>query len=100
MLSVVIITLDEEKRIADLLGDLANQSFKDFEVILVDSNSEDKTVEVAKTFDDKLNLKIEVMETRGVSLGRNTGASLAEREKLLFLDADVRLKPHFFRNIT
>lgn len=35
------------------------------------------------------------MDKQGVSLGRNTGASIAKHERLLFLDADVRLSPDF-----
>nr|WP_086939165.1 glycosyltransferase [Thaumasiovibrio occultus] len=95
-LSVVVITLNEEQNIGRLLDDLSAQTFRDFEVILVDSNSEDRTCEIAASYHDKLPaLRIEVMETRGVSLGRNTGANLAQNERLLFLDADVRLESNF-----
>lgn len=46
-LSIVIITLNEEKRIGRLLEDLTKQTNQNFEVIIVDSNSEDATCEVA-----------------------------------------------------
>ena len=98
MLSIVIITLNEEKKISNLLEDLNNQTYKDFEVILVDSNSEDKTVSIAESFHDKLKIKTHIMSERGVSLGRNTGAELASHERLLFLDADVRLNKNFLSN--
>jgi glycosyltransferase involved in cell wall biosynthesis len=94
--SIVVITLNEEKRIGRLMEDLSKQTHKEFEVIVVDSNSEDSTCEVAAAYESSLPaLTIHKMETRGVSLGRNTGASLAKHERLLFLDADVRLAPTF-----
>lgn len=96
MISVVIITLNEEKRIGRLLEDLSNQTYRDFEVVVVDSNSEDKTCEVARGFGKAFqNLIVHRMDGRGTSLGRNTGAELATHERLLFLDADVRLAPDF-----
>jgi glycosyltransferase involved in cell wall biosynthesis len=98
MLSIIIITLNEENRIANLLEDLKNQTYRDFEIILVDSNSNDNTVSIAETFKDKLNIKTHVMSERGVSLGRNTGAKFATNERLLFLDADVRLNKNFLSN--
>ena len=93
--SIVIITLNEERNIANLLDDLCQQSHKDFEVIVVDSASTDTTVETAQKFADRLDLKTIVMDGRGHSLGRNTGAENARYERLLFLDADVRLQPDF-----
>ncbi|WP_260261807.1 glycosyltransferase family 2 protein [Vibrio intestinalis] len=94
--SVVVITLNEEKRIGRLMEDLSKQTHRDFEVILVDSNSEDKTCEVAQAYESSLpELTVHKMEVRGVSLGRNTGASLAKYERILFLDADVRLDSTF-----
>ncbi|MGD8170308.1 glycosyltransferase family 2 protein [Vibrio sp. TRT 21S02] len=101
-LSIVVITLNEEKRIGRLLDDLSKQMYRDFEVILVDSNSDDATCDIAKAYAASLpKLVIHKMEERGVSLGRNTGATLAEHQRLLFLDADVRLAPDFLsRSIT
>ena len=93
--SVVIITLNEEKNIANILNDLCQQTFKNFEVIVVDSASTDNTVQVAESFAGQLDLRTVTMRERGASLGRNTGAEHARYERLLFLDADVRIKPDF-----
>lgn len=62
---------------------------------MVDSASTDATIETAQKFADRLDLKTIVMDARGTSLGRNTGAENASYERLLFLDADVRLQPDF-----
>ena len=95
-LSIIVITLNEAERIGNLLNDLAQQSFRDFEVIVVDSNSEDATCAIAMRHADKFQqLRVERMTSRGVCLGRNTGAALAHHEHLLFLDADVRVSSDF-----
>ena len=73
--SVVIITLNEERHLARILGDLERQTAKEFEVIVVDSRSTDSTVAVARSFLDRLPLVIVEMSRRGTSLGRNTGAA-------------------------
>ena len=93
--SIVVITLNEEQNLPHILGDLERQTSKNFEVILVDSNSTDSTVKIARSFLDNLPIRVVVMPRRGVSLGRNTGASHAQYERLLFLDADTRLDPDF-----
>lgn len=93
--SIVIITLNEEKNLANLLEDLCQQSFKNFEVIVVDSNSTDDTIKVAQSFTERLDLSVIAMSERGTSLGRNTGAENSRYERLLFLDADVRLTQDF-----
>ncbi len=95
-ISVIVITLNEAERIGNILGDLTKQTYRQFEVIVVDSNSDDDTCQLAQHFSDKLPaLTVYNMGKRGVSLGRNTGATLANYERLLFLDADVRLDNDF-----
>lgn len=97
-LSIIIITLNEEKRLPFLLEDLSRQSWSDFEIIHVDSQSEDATIDVSQNraaqFRDH---RIIQMDGRGVSLGRNTGAAAARSDRLLFLDADTRLNPDFLQ---
>lgn len=95
-LCIVIITFNEEFYLSETLNDLLAQTNQNFEVIIVDSNSEDNTVNIANSYASKFqNFKVIEMTERGPSLGRNTGAEAAKAERLLFLDADTRLKPRF-----
>jgi glycosyltransferase involved in cell wall biosynthesis len=94
--SVIIPALNEEKYLPKLLGDLEKQTLKDLEVIVVDGNSEDATVERVKEFKTRLpKLTILSTDQRNVSMSRNLGAKKAKGEWFLFLDADDRL-PEFF----
>jgi glycosyltransferase involved in cell wall biosynthesis len=93
--SIIIPTLNEEKNLPILLQNLAAQTFTDFEVIHVDANSEDKTIEKAKIFADKFTIQSKVVTKRNVCYQRNTGAKLAKGKWLLFMDSDDQIAPNF-----
>ena len=98
--SIIIPALNEEVALPLLLEDLANQTFKNFEIILVDGHSEDKTVEKAKGFAKKLpRLTITNSKQRNVSTQRNLGAKVAKGKYLFFNDADNRLPSYFLEGV-
>lgn len=97
--SIVIPALNEENYLPGLLEDLVKQSFSDFEVIVVDANSQDKTAVKAKEFSDKLDLKVINTPIRNVSVQRNMGAQAAQAEWILFMDADNHLPAHFLEGV-
>ena len=98
--SIVIPTLNEEKYLPLLLKDLSNQTFQDFEILIVDGNSEDKTVQKAEFFKSKFK-KLRIINTkkRNVSHQRNFGAKKADADWVLFMDADNRLPKYFLQGI-
>ena len=91
--SVIIPTLNEEKLLPHLLQDLQNQDFTDFEVIVADAGSKDKTVQIAKRFGAK------VVKGGIPSVGRNAGARAATGEYLIFIDADTRIPRDFLKTL-
>lgn len=94
--SIIIPTLNEEKFVGKLLNDLTHQTYRNFEVIVVDANSEDGTLNKVKQYQSKFSsLKIVKLQKRNVSEQRNKGALLAKGNYLVFLDADGRIKNHF-----
>ena len=98
--SVVIPTLNEEKYLPKLLSSLAVQTKKNFEVIVVDGSSKDKTVAVAKTFAKRLpKLNLIVSKVASLPLQRNMGAKKARGEWFIFIDADSVVVPHFIARI-
>lgn len=95
-LSIIIPTLNEEKYLPTLLTDLSRQTYRDFEVIIVDGHSGDRTVAKANPFAHRLpRLTLVDSPVRDVCQQRNQGAKTAQAETLLFLDADNRIEPHF-----
>ncbi len=98
--SVIIPCLNEEKSLPLLLKDLANQTLQDFEVIVVDGQSKDKTVAKAKELQKDLpSLTILSSRIRNVSVQRNMGGEAAKGTYLLFNDADNRLPKHFLEGV-
>ena len=91
LLSVVIPTLNEERHIGSLLSDLACQTRRADEVIVVDAGSEDGTVSVVERFPDVVLLS----GSPPVAVGRTLGGRSAHGDVLIFLDADVRLPRRF-----
>jgi glycosyltransferase involved in cell wall biosynthesis len=89
MLSIIIPTLNEEKYLPSLLDSIKNQSFKNYEIIVSDAGSKDKTREIAKRYGAK------IVDGGLPAKGRNEGAKVARGDLLLFLDADVLLSEKF-----
>lgn len=91
--SIIIPTLNEETNLPILLESISKQTVNDFEVIISDSGSIDKTKEVAA------NTIFLDHKSKNVSVARNFGASKARGEFLVFFDADVEIEEHFFEEI-
>jgi len=86
-LSVIIPTFNEEKYIATTLQSLAEQTYRDFELIVKDGLSADSTVEIAREYADLIVSKADV----SIGDARNQGVRCAEGEVLVFVDADTTL---------
>jgi len=96
LLSIIIPTLNEEKYLPRLLTSIKAQNFFDYEIIVSDGGSTDKTKEIAANFNCRF---IEDNKHRHPSWQRNNGADIAFGEILLFLDADIVLRPEFLNKI-
>lgn len=99
LLSVVIPTLNEERFLPNLLSDLSRQKEKNFEVIVVDGNSDDNTVKKARSYKDKLPIRTYIVSKRNVSYQRNFGAEKAKGKYLVFIDADSRINSTYLSKI-
>jgi len=91
--SIIIPALNEEKTLPALLESIKVQDFDDYEVILSDAHSTDKTREIAQSYGCR------IVDGGKPAAGRNAGAAAANGELLFFLDADVVLPPGFIRNV-
>lgn len=99
--SVVIPCLNEEKTLGHQLAALALQE-TDFpwEVVIADNGSTDRTVEVARSFSDRLTSLTVIHETRrGRHHACNAGAAAARGELLVFVDGDDEVLPGFLQGM-
>lgn len=98
--SIIIPTLNEEKYLPRLLQSLVKQTFRDFELIVVDGNSADKTFEVFNKFKYFVSTPSFILSTkRNVAYQRNLGAKNASGSYLIFFDADVILTKTYLEEI-
>lgn len=94
MISVVIPLYNKEKSIASTLRTVLNQTFSDYEIVIVNDGSTDGSVEeIEKVQDDRIRLVHQ--PNAGVSAARNRGIEEAKGELIAFLDADDEWKPEY-----
>ena len=91
MLSIIIPTLNEEECLPLLLREIEKQNFKDYEIIISDSDSRDGTLEIAKNHGCKI-----ASGGNSPAGARNRGAEISQGELFLFLDADIIFLPPKF----
>jgi GT2 family glycosyltransferase len=89
--SVVVCSYNDEPTLRDCLEGLAEQSYPDYEVIVVNDGSTDATGDIAREFDVRL---IET-ENHGLSRARNTGLAAATGDIVAFVDGDARPDPEW-----
>lgn len=87
-LSVIIPSYNEEKYIEETLKSLKKQSYRNIEVIVVDSSVDDKTRKISERYADKTIY----LKERGVGKARNLGAKNASGDIFVFMDADTMIK--------
>ena len=90
--SFIIPTKNEEKYIKNCLDSIKKQTIKNYEIIIIDSNSTDNTLKIAKKYG-----KIFIERKKGPSAARNKGAKNAKGDILIFMDADVILNKNFLK---
>lgn len=87
--SVIVPIYNVEKYLSECVDSILSQTFADFEIILVDDGSPDKSGEICDEYALK-NSKIKVIhkDNGGLSDARNAGINAAEGEYLIFIDSD------------
>ena len=85
--TVIIPLYNKEKYIQNTLNCVLNQSFDNFEIIVVNDGSTDRSLAILEEFSDN-RLKMIHQKNQGVSVARNTGMENAKANYFCFLDAD------------
>lgn len=93
LISIIVPVYNVEKYLAKCLDSIREQSYKNFEVILIDDGSTDSSVEICKEYcstDDRF--KLITKKNGGASTARNVGLKNATGKYIYFLDSDDWLK--------
>ncbi len=89
LISVIIPVYSAADTLAECLTSVYASSYRNIEVIVVDDNSQDNSVQIAAKFPCTL---LQMPAQRGAASARNRGSARASGEILFFTDADVKLK--------
>jgi glycosyltransferase involved in cell wall biosynthesis len=99
MISVVIPLYNKAHTIVNTLETVLNQSFKDYEVVVVNDGSTDNSVEVINGYTTDKRVRIYNQNNRGVSGARNTGVENAKYNYIAFLDGDDEWFPNYLQKM-
>ena len=96
--SIVTPLYNKEKYIAETIDSVLGQTFGDFEMIIVDDSSTDRSAEIVQSYNDP-RIKLSSKPNEGVSSARNFGIARAKGEIVSFLDADDLWEPRYLEEI-
>lgn len=102
LISIIIPTHNEEEHLEACLKSLLQQSYKNFEVIIVDDGSTDNTkVSIHRSIETQSNkIKLFQQKHQGPGAARNLGAKKSRGDILVFVDADMTFDTHFIDILT
>lgn len=97
--TVIIPLYNKEMYIENAIKSILNQTFTDFELLIINDCSTDKSIEIASKFAFEKVQIIHHEKNSGLAATRNTGIKKATSNYVTFLDADDLWKPHFLEKI-
>lgn len=100
-ISVIVPVYNTEKYLKKCLDSIANQTYQDFEVIIVNDGSTDNSQEIIDEYTKKYSEKIRCIskENGGLSSARNCGIEVAIGDYIAFVDSDDYIHQRLFENI-
>ena len=90
---MIIPVYNRDKFIGEAIQSVLDQTYKNFELIIIDDASTDNTLNIVRQFDDSRIKIIRNKENKGVSYSRNKGISSAKGEFIAFMDSDDISEP-------
>lgn len=98
-ISVIIPVYNRPQELDDLLESLTRQTDKNFEVIVVDDGSADKSDAVVKRYMDTLAIRYFYKENTGPGQSRNYGCEQSNADFFVFFDSDCLIPEHYFTSL-
>lgn len=94
MVSVIVPIYNSEDKLERCIKSVLQQTFQDFELLLIDDGSKDKSLEICEKFSrEDSRIRVVSKSNEGVSATRNRGLELAKGEYIQFLDSDDFIVP-------
>lgn len=98
MISIIIPAYNAENTIKETINSILKQTYQDFEIIVINDGSKDKTQQVLNSINDS-RLKIITTENHGVCHARNLGIENVAGEFITFIDADDTITQDYLEKL-
>lgn len=95
LISFIIPVYNRPQEIDELLESVSHQSFKDFEIVIVEDGSTLSSQDIIEHWKSSLSIRYILQENTGPGPARNTGARDASGDWLIFLDSDCLLPENY-----
>lgn len=101
LFSVIVPVFNSQNYLRNCLSSIINQSFTDFEIIVIDDGSTDNSVEILKEFSNEYSfIHVYHFENSGVSNSRKRGISLSNGKYVIFVDSDDTINKDLLFNLS
>ncbi len=97
-ISVIVPLYNKEAYIAKTLDSVLNQTYQNYEILIINDGSTDKSTDIINTYTDT-RIHLVNQENKGVAAARNLGIEIAKSELIAFLDADDEWLPEYLETI-
>ena len=95
MVSIVVPVFNVEKYLDECLKSILNQTYNNFELILINDGSTDKSGVICDEYRKKYNnIKVIHQENQGQAVARNNGVKISKSEWIMFVDSDDVIHPY------
>ena len=95
--SIIIPLYNRPQEIGELLGSLALQTYKRFEVLVIEDGSTLTAEEIVTSYTDRLDIKYFVKENEGQGFSRNFGFQRAKGDYFIIFDSDCLIPPNYLQ---
>lgn len=100
-ISIIIPVYNKEKYIEKLINSIEKQTYTNYEIIIVNDGSTDKSLEICERLAKERNkIKLITQKNKGVSTARNTGIENASGDNIIFVDADDILEETYLEDLS
>lgn len=97
--SIIIPLYNRPQEIKELLETLTHQTYRNFEVMVIEDGSVKDAADIVKSFSDKLNIRYFVKENEGQGFTRNYAFARARGDYFIIFDSDCLIPPDYLENV-
>jgi len=88
LISVIVPAYNVEEYLAACLDSILRQTFSDYEIILINDGSTDRTAEIISQYSSNPRIRVHTQQNSGISVARNQGIKMSRGQYICYVDSD------------